>query len=193
MLWKYIKRKKARLEAVLHMRLGVQMLKEKPLYNVWFLVLFLLFGVVWSYRRVFIPEMVLPQFVLLLYTRTVSALLILMLFLCCIAIIKCIGDYEAYDEEKAVIVKFDEKDIKNGYAILYSKEKEKGSNVNIRKYYTNIYMDSWQEKQKRLAGFLGEHIVAPGIVYEMNNAYIRVMYSAEGAEVTDRGVLYDEL
>lgn len=191
----YLEKKRKIIELVLRLYMGLQQLIYRPYKNIIIVALIGLFHVVWGYKdKVFcivsISELIMP-----IYQQFISIMLLIALILFLLAFIKQIGYWSARRDESCLMVAFKPTDLRNGYPILISKKRLKGTDVVKSEFYTNIPKNRWEELQVEIADALNVTFVKPCIEYggrRKDKAYRIVIYTTPNRKHKQRGIMYDE-
>ncbi len=191
----YIEKKRHTIEYFLRIYTGLQQLIYRPHY------IFLIFGlvglylVVWRYKDMFYSVITIPEIIMPIYQHFISTMLIIIFILFTLVLIKQIGWWYARKDESALIVAFKPADLRNGYPILISKKRVKGTKVVKREFYTKIPKHRWEELQKEIEDSMNVSFVTPYVEYGGKNkdkSYRIVIYSTPTRNYKVRGTLYDD-
>lgn len=192
----YIKRVTKRKIILLRLYVGLQQLVYRPYYNIVLVVLFVLYAIIWKYRKVLFGLKYIPMMIEQIVECSVSVMLVFAFILLLVLCVEKIGELSAQRDEASLIVAFKPLDLKHGFPILISRRKMKGTdNVTIREFYTYIPKKRWEEMQEEIADCMNVTFVAPYIEYGgkyRNKGNRIIIYSVPNRKFKKRGVLYDE-
>lgn len=191
----YLKKKRNKIELLLRLFMGLQQLIYRPYKNLCFLALVGLFSIVWKCRYTLFGFGVVPKYLTSIYQYLVAVMLLIALVLFLLLLIKQIGCWSSKRDEGCLIVAFKPVDLRNGYPILISKRKLKGTDVVRREFYTMIPKNRWEELQEEMADSLNVTFVKPCIEYggkRKDKSYRMVIYTTPNRRHKERGILYDE-
>lgn len=191
----YIEKKRETIEQFLRIYTGLQQLFYRPYYNLLVLGLVGLFFVIWKSKDKFYSVITIPEIIEPIYQQFISVMLIIIFGLLILALIKQIGMWFARNDESALIIAFKPADLRNGYPILISKKRVKGTRVVKREFYTKIPKHRWEELQEEIEDSMNVSFVTPNVEYGGKNkdkSYRMVIYSTPTRNYKERGTLYDD-
>lgn len=191
----YLKKKRNKIELLLRLFMGLQQLIYRP-YKNWMILTFIgAFSIVWKGRYKLFGFAVIPECLTPIYQYLVAVMLLIALVLFLLLLIKQIGYWSSRRDEGCLIVAFKPVDLRNGYPILISKRKLKGTDVVRREFYTMIPKNRWEELQEEIADALNVTFVKPCIEYggkRKDKSHRMVIYTTPNRRHKERGILYDE-
>lgn len=191
----YLQARQRRIKLCSRLRLGGHQLIFRPYTIIVPFLLIFLFGELWEKRWILFPFKVIPSPLLSLYQNTISFAVTLIPIIFFIGYLKYLGDLSARQDEANLIVAFTAKDLRNGYPILITRYKVKGTDITIREFNSPIPLKIWKDRKEELADQMNVHFVEPAITYggKGNNNGNRIrLYTAPGKNRVDRGKLYDD-
>lgn len=191
----YLKKKRNKIQLFLRLFMGLQQLIYRPYKNLYLLAFVGLFSIVWKCRNELFGFRFVPQYLTSIYQYLVAVMLLIALALFLLLLIKQIGCWSSKRDEGCLIVAFKPIDLRNGYPILISKRKMKGTDVVRREFYTMIPKNRWEEQQEEIADSLNATFVKPCIEYggkRKDKSYRMVIYTTPNRRHKERGILYDE-
>ena len=148
---KYYKSKKRRKELLFRIGMGLQQIKYRPYYYLLLVLIFTLYGIIWCGMEIVITTEYIPMILIPLCKFAVSMIWGVTLILFSTALIRQFGIWASRSIECKIIIAFDSKDLREwGYPILISTKYEKGTNILILKFYSEIPLKRWKEKQAEI-------------------------------------------
>lgn len=187
----YIQQKWNRKRNFCHWKLGVMQMIQIPLLNILLLPIIILTVIIWVKMDYAFTVFAVPKIILSIYTVTIKAFGVLMPILLLWVMIDIIGSIIARKDEAHMQMAFKETELRNGSPILMYKRKDKKTGVTVREWYSPIPMKAWEDNKEEIADAMNIHFVE-NFHYGKSNGSRILMYSAEGREATERGILYDE-
>lgn len=191
----YLQAKQRRIKLFSRLLLGIHQLIFRPYTIIVPFLLIFLFGELWKNKWILFPFKVIPSPLLSSYEGIIPLAVILIPTVLFIGYLKFLGDISARQDEANLIVAFTAKDLRNGYPILITRYKVKGTDITIREFYSPIPLKIWKDRKEELADQMNIHFVEPAITYggKGNNNGNRIrLYTAPGKNRVDRGKLYDD-
>lgn len=190
----YLRARRNRIKLYFRLGLGLRQLISRPYNNVVPLLLILLFSELWKYKGVLFPLKAAPAPLLPIFQHTFSVAVILIPLTFLMGFLEFLGNMTARRDEADLMIAFTEKDLRNGYPLLISRKKIKGTNVTIREFYSNIPLKTWIDRKEELADQMNVRFVEPCIEYggKRNDNGNRIrLYTTPGRKRSERGNLYD--
>lgn len=188
----YIQQKWNRKRNFCHWKLGIMQMIQFPLLNILLLPIIILTVIIWVKMDYAFTVFDVPKIMLSIYTVIIKAFGILIPLLLLLGLIEVIGSFTSRKDEANIQMAFGKKELRNGSPILMYKKKQRNSGVTVREFYSPIPMKLWVEHQEEIADAMNIHFVQNFRYGGKSHGNRIVMYSAEGREITARGVLYDE-
>ncbi len=176
------------------MHLGLLKLKNRPYTNIPIVLSIFIFSVIWKNEKIFILKTVSPQLSSInQYTFYILMILLPLIFLS--GYIHFLGELTAKRDEGCLISAFKPQELRNGYPLLMSYHKIKGTNVTIKVFCTNIPLNTWQKNHSEISDAMNLYLVEPFITYggkRKANSKRICLYTTPGRIRPERGALYDE-
>ena len=184
--------RKNRIKQWLRIRLGILHMIHNPLLNILLIPIVFLAIVLWKEKGKILALYNVPNILLPVWEYSVTFLIIILPILACFLLVSTIGTLTASKDEGNLAEAFDNYDLRNGYPILMSKKRIKGTDVIRREFYSSIPMTVWVDKQEYIADCMNVHFVEPLQYGGKSNGRRIVMYTAKGRKPVSRGDLYDD-
>lgn len=188
----YIQKRRNRKMQWLRIRLGILQMIHKPLLNILLIPLIIMTAFIWRKKDIAFTLFNVPQLLFPMYNSAVNIVSILLPLLFLLALIEAIGNITARKDEADLQEAFKLQELRNGCPILMNKKFDRGSNVTMREFYSNIPMSIWIERQEDIADAMNVHFVEDLQYGGKANGKRIVMYTAQGRKRLFRGGLYDE-
>lgn len=190
----YLLQRFNRKKHCLRMKLGFNMLINKPALNLIWLFAVIVTAVAFIAKTKLLELLKLPQIPNTILNISLTVLIFLISIISVFEILKAIGNQTARKDEADLIIAFSAKDLRNGHPILINKRKIKGTGVTVREFYSNIPYDRWLATKDAIADSNNFHFVEE-IRYGgkgNNNGKRIILTTAKGRKPTDKGILYDD-
>lgn len=188
---KYIKEKQNRIKQFSRLRLGLMQMFYKPILNIFWIPMVAVLITLWYFKELVIDKIELPKLLFEPMGYSIIILEIILPILVILYLFDVIGEYTARRDECALVVAFSAKELRNGHPILLKKNKVKGTDVVRREFYSNISLNTWEERKDDIADAMNCHFVEP-IQYVIGNGKHIVIYTQSGRIKQQRGIMYDE-
>lgn len=188
----YLTQRRNRLLQYFRLRLGIVQLINRPFLNVLLIPIVILSVLVWKGKERLlvcfdVPEILLPAFQFsVLFIAIMIPLLLLLLLL------ETIGKLTARKDELALLIAFDQKQLRNGCPILMSKKRQKETNVIRREYYSDIPLHIWEKNKNAIADAMNIRFIEEIQYGGRANGKRIVIYTSSGRKAENREKLYDE-
>ena len=189
----YIQERYNRKKMRSRISLGVQILIQKPVINLLWVVLVAL-AVVYGegkFMSIYESESFLRE-VMDVVLRIVNVVVTIAFIL---AIIESIGELTARKDEADMMLVFGNKrDVINQPPILIKQYRDKKRGTIQREFYTSISMEKWQENREAICDRLDEHLIGDfSYGGKRKNKGNHIFFeTGKGRKVQERGTLYDE-
>lgn len=190
----YLINRANRIKIWLRLRLGINQLIYKRIWNSLWLLVGLVTAISVRVKIELLELLKLPQTPDFILNISLTMLIILITIIAVFEILKAIGELTARKDEAALIIAFSAKDLRSGHPILMNKRKIKGTGVTVREFYSNIPYDVWIANKEVIADSMNVHFVEE-IKYGgkgNNNGKRIILTTAKGRKSTDKGILYDD-
>ncbi len=171
-----------------------QFIHNKPFLNLLWLFVIFVTAIIIVVKNKFIEIINITQLIEPIFDIVMNVFAFLIPILMVFAILEKVGECTARRYEAEIRVAFSDNNLKNGFPILVSKKKIKGTDVTVCEFYSNIPYAVWVEKKEAIADAMNIHFVEE-IAYggkNNNNGKIIVVKIAKGRKAIDRGTLYDD-
>jgi len=189
----YLEQQWNRAKLFSRLRLGLLKLKNRPYTNIPIaLSIFILSGI-WKTQKIFTLKIASPQ-LSSIYQYTLCILIVLLPLTFLIGYIHFLGELAAKRDEGCLISAFKQEELRNGYPLLMSYHKIKGTNVTVKEFHSNIPLDTWKRNQSAICDAMNIYLAKP-LEYggkRKNNSKRICLYTAPGRKRPERGALYDD-
>lgn len=179
------RRKKRKYRLILGLREFIQ----KPLLNLGCISLLVVAVLSNVYLQKFICKLEIPEVLTPIYKYTFSVALIVIYVVIVLGILLGIAEIKARDDEADIIEAFREYRVDKMPPILIFKKKDK-KNIYIRKFYSFIPVEKWNEKIKDIETCLNVKVI--GEIENGKIGRIVILKTFDGKKRKDKEELYDE-
>lgn len=190
----FIKQNYNRKKTWYRLRLGCMQFIYKPLLNLLWIVVFLLFTLFLHYKDMALKQFNVPQMIVPAFDVFVTLIVAIMPILSILFIFECVGERTARKDEACLILAFDAKHLRFGYPILIQKKKINGTDITFREFYTTIPYQAWIDKKDAIADAMNVHFIEDIQYGGKNHADGNriILITAKGRKKAKRGNLYDD-
>jgi hypothetical protein len=188
----YLEQQWNRAKLFSRLRLGLLKLKTRP-YTIIPIVLsiFILSGI-WKNKKIFALKIASQQ-LSSIYQYTLCILIVILPLTFLIGYIHFLGELSAKRDESCLISAFNPEELRNGYPLLMSYHKIKGTNVTVKEFHSNIPLDTWKANQSSICHSMNIYLVELEYAGKRKINSKRIcLYTAPGRKRPERGVLYDD-
>lgn len=190
----YMKQKYNRKKAWYRFYIGFMQIIHKPLLNLIWIPVFLLFSFFLYCKDIVIKQADAPRIITFTFALALKIILIAILVLSILYIVEQIGELTARKDEACLILAFDAKHLRFGYPILIQKKKINGTDITFREFYTTIPYQAWIDKKDAIADAMNVHFIEDIQYGGKNHADGNriILITAKGRKKAKRGNLYDD-
>lgn len=188
----YLIQRRNRKKKWLRLRLGVLQLINKPVLNIFWVVIGIAIALIIIGKEKFVGYLNVPQFLNPLFNLTMSIAIVLIPIILILFMIEGVGELSARKDEADLQEAFGEKTLRNGYPILMNKRKDKNTNVTMREFYSSIPYSTWIKNMDAIGDSMNVHFIQKIKYGGKADGKRIVIYTATGRKPTEREELYDE-
>ena len=190
----YLEQQWNRAKLFSRLRLGLLKLKTRPYTNIPIVLSIFILSNIWRSKKIFTLKTASPQ-LSSIFQYTLSILMILLPLIFMAGYIHFLGELTAKRDEGCLISAFKPQELRNGYPLLMSYHKIKGTNLTIKEFHSNIPLSTWEKNQAEISDAMNLYLVEPFITYggkRKSNSKRICLYTAPGRLRPERGALYDD-
>lgn len=188
----YLEQQWNRAKLFSRLRLGLLKLKTRPYTNIPIVLSIFILSAIWRNKKIFILKITSPQ-LNSIYQYTLYILIVLLPLTFLIGYIHFLGELAAKRDEGCLICAFKPEELRNGYPLLMSYYKIKGTNVTVKEFHSNIPLDTWKRNQSAICDAMNIYLVKLDYAGKRKINSKRIcLYTAPGRKRPERGVLYDD-
>ena len=179
------------IENMIRLYRGGEELSQKPYKAVGGVLIFMLFAVVWKHKDVWFTIPFLPTYITDILQYVVSILLIMCVAVLLLVWIKYVGIHSLEEDENNLKKVFSEEELRNGNPKLISRRYVKGTDVEVRRYYSYIDIKRWEVRRSELEYQMSATFVKPYI--EKGGKRQIIIYTIPDDKKKDKDILYDDI